>query len=121
MLVNAESLLEELLLFLEMDRLETRGHGRTRSATGVEDVTAVVVLGLVEQGLNTRLGVDPGTGVQGFFLAPHDVAGIGVAVQVLLQLSPRERMQLLNTGDGDIADVVGFTMLGEGSIHLASA
>ena len=30
-------------------------------------------------------------------------------------------MQLLNTGDGSVADVVGFAVLGKGGVHLARA
>lgn len=119
--MDAESLLEEVLLFLEMDRLQTRGNGSTRVATGVEDVTAVVVLGLVEQSLHTRLNVGPGTSVQGLFLTPDDVTGVGIVVEVLLQLSPREGMQLFDTGDGSVADAIGLTVLGESSVHLATA
>ena len=119
--MDSKSILEELLLLLQMDGLETGGDGGTGGATGVENVTAVVVLGLVQQGLNTRLGVAPGTGVQRLLLGPDDVAGVGVAVQVLLQLSPREGVQLLNTSDGSVADTVGLTVLEESSVDLARA
>lgn len=119
--MNGESIVEELLLLLEMDRLETSGDGSAGSATGVQNVTAVVVLGLVQQSLDTGLGVAPGTGVQRLLLGPDDVAGVGVAVQVLLQLSPREGVQLLNTGDGGVADAVGFTVLGKSSVDLSRA
>ena len=109
------------MLFLEMDGLETGGHGSTRSATSVEDVTAVVVLGSVEQSLNTRLGVAPGTGVQGLLLAPDDVLGVGVAVQVLPELGPREGVELLDTSDGSVADVVSLAVLGQSGVDLARA
>lgn len=121
LLVDAECLLEELLLFLEMDGLETGGHGSTRRATRVEDVAAVVVLGGIEQSFNARLRVAPGTRVQRLLLAPYNVTSVGVAVQVLLELGPREGVQLLDTGDGGVADVVGVTVLGESGVDLARA
>lgn len=121
LLVNGECILQELLLFLQVDGLETGGHGSTRSAAGVQDVTAVVVLSRVQQGLDTGLGVRPSTGVQRLLLAPDDVLGVGVAVQVLLQLSPGEGVQLLNTGDGSVADAVGIPVLGESGVNLTRA
>lgn len=121
MLVDAERLLEELLLFLEMDRLQTSRNGSTGRAASVQDVTAVMVLGGIEQGLDTRLGVAPWAGVQRLFLCPHDVPGVGVAVKVFLQLSPREGMQLLNAGDRSVSNSVGLTVLRKCSVHLARA
>lgn len=121
LLVDGESSLQELLLLLEVDGLQTGSHGGTGSATSVHDVAAVVVLGRVQQGLDTGLGVRPGTGVERLLLAPHNVLGVGVAVKVLLQLSPREGVQLLNTGDGGVADALGLTVLSEGSVDLTRA
>lgn len=119
--MNGESILQELLLLLQVDSLETGGHGSARGTTSVQDVAAVVVLGGVEHGLNTGLDERPGTGVQGLLLAPDDVLGVGVAVQVLLQLVPGEGVQLLNTSDGSVADTVGLTVLDEGGVDLARA
>jgi hypothetical protein len=121
LLVNGESVLEELLLLLQVDGLETSGHGGARGTTSVQNVTAVVVLGRVQQGLKTGLGVRPGAGIQRLLLAPDDVLGVGVAVKVLLQLSPGEGVQLLNTGDGGVADTVGFTVLGKSGVDLTRA
>jgi len=121
LLVKGESILQELLLLLQVDGLKTGSHGGAGGATGVQDVTAVVVLGGVQEGLQTGLGVRPSTGVQRLLLAPDNVLGVGVAIQVLLQLSPGEGVQLLNTGDGSVADTLGITVLGEGSVDLARA
>lgn len=121
LLVNSESILEKLLLLLQVDSLETASDGSARSATGVQNVAAVVVLGGVKQSLNTGLGVRPGTGVQRLLLGPDDVLGVGVAVKVLLELSPREGVQLLNTGDSSVADAVSLTVLGQSSVNLARA
>ena len=119
--MNGESSLQKLLLLLQVNGLGTGGDGGGGRAAGVQDVAAVVVLGGVQQGLDTGLGVRPGTGVQGLLLAPNDVLGVGVAVQVLLQLGPGEGVQLLDTGDGGVADAVGLTVLDQRGIHLTRA
>lgn len=80
-----------------------------------------MVLSLVQQGLNTWLSVTPGARVQRFFLGPDNVLGIGVAVQVLLELRPREGVQLLNTGNGRVANVVSLTVFHKCSVNLARA
>lgn len=80
LLVKGESILQELLLLLQVDGLETGSHGGAGGATGIQDVTAVVVLGGVQEGLQTGLGVRPSTGVQRLFLAPDNVLGVGVAI-----------------------------------------
>jgi hypothetical protein len=120
-LVNGESFLQEVLLLLEVDGLETSGDGSAASATSVQDMAAVVVLGSVQQAFNTGLGIGPGTGVEGLLLAPDDILSVGVAVQVLLQLSPREGVQLLNTGDSSVADTVGLAVLSQGGVDLSGA
>lgn len=119
--MDTECFLEELLLFLEVDGLQATGDGSTGSATGVQNMAAVVVLGGIEQGFDTRLGVAPCASVQGLLLGPHDVLGIRVAVEVLLQLGPWEGVQLLNAGDGGVADTVRLAVFREGSVHLARA
>jgi len=121
LLVEGESILQELLLLLEVNGLETSSDGGAAGTTSVQDVATVVVLGGVEQALDTGLGVGPGTGVEGLLLAPNDVLGVGVAVKVLLELSPWEGVQLLNTGDGGVADAVGLTVLDESSVDLTRA
>lgn len=119
--MNGEGLLEEFLLFLEVDALETSGHGCAGRTTSVENVTTVVVLGLVQQSLNARLGVAPGTRIQRLFLSPDNIAGVGVAVEVLLELCPREGVKLLDTSDSSVADAISLTVLQQGSVNLSGA
>lgn len=52
---DAKGLFEQILLFLLVASLETRGHGGAGVAARVQDVAAVVVFRLVEQSLNARL------------------------------------------------------------------
>lgn len=119
--MNGESSLQELLLLLQVDSLETGGDRGRRRATGVHDVAAVVVLGGVQQGLDTWLDERPSSGVQRLLLAPDDVLSVGVAVEVFLQLSPREGVQLLHTSDSGVADAVGLTVLEQSGIDLSRA
>lgn len=121
LLVDAEGILQQLSLLLQVAGLVTGGNRGAGGTTGVQHVAAVVVLSRVQERLKTRLGVTPGTGVQRLFLAPDNVLGVGVAVQVLLELRPREGVELLNTGDGGVADALALTVLGQRGVHLTRA
>lgn len=120
-LLHGESHVQELLLLLGVHRLEASGHRRAGVAAGVHDVLAVVVLSLIEQSLNARLGEAPGTGVEGLLLGPDNGLGVRVHVKVLLELLPGEGVQLLKASDGDVVDVVLGTVLVQGSPNLTRA
>lgn len=105
-----------------MRALETRGHAGAGVAAGVHDVLAVVVLRVVEQRLEARLDEAPWAGVERLFLRPHNRLRVGVAVQVLAQLAPWEGVQLLNTGQGCVAELLMLrSVLLQRRIHLSSA
>jgi hypothetical protein len=72
----------------------------------VHDVLAVMVLGLVQQGLKTRLGERPSTGIERLLLAPDDGLSVGVVIQILLQLLPREGVKLLYACDGSVFEAL---------------
>lgn len=55
-------------------------------SAGIQDVPAIVILGLVEQRLNTWLGETPCAGIQRLLLRPDNVLSIGVAVEVVFEL-----------------------------------
>lgn len=59
---------------------------------------------LVQQRLDSRLREAPRARVQRLFLAPHDVLGVRVHVEIFFELGPRERVELLDAGDGCGAD-----------------
>lgn len=84
---------------------------------------SVMILGLIEQGLNSGLREAPATRIQRLLLAPDDRFSIGVHVEVFLELCPRERIQLFNASNGGVLKVVDVarTMLVQGSVDLASA
>lgn len=65
-----------------------------------------MVFGFVKQRLNPWLHKAPSACVQRLLLAPDDGFGVGVHVEILSELSPRERVQLLNASDGGILEVV---------------
>lgn len=96
-----------------MTALQPRSDRGTRVATSVHDVFSVVVLGVVQQSLDSRLRERPGSSIEGFLLSPNDSLSVGVAVEVLLELCPWEGVELLDTGDGGVAEVVGLTVLEE--------
>ena len=75
-----------------MRPLQPRRHTRTGIPPCIHDVFPVMVLGLVQECLDSRLGEAPSACVQGFFLCPDDGLGIWVGVEVLAQLGPGERV-----------------------------
>lgn len=120
-LCNSKGHLEKILLLLRMHALQTSGDRGTGVTASIHDVLAVVVLSLVEKSLDSGLGKAPCTSVQGLFLAPDDSLGVRVLIQVLLELLPREGVQLLKASEGDIVDLVVATVLVEGTPDLARA
>lgn len=81
----------------------------------------VVMRGLVQESLNTGLREAPSTSIERLFLSPDNGLGVGVHVEILLQLLPREGVQLLNTSKGNVVDFVLSTVLVESSPDLTSA
>lgn len=118
---NRESHLDKLLLLLEVRRLLASSDRSGRSTASVHDVLAVVVLGVVKESLQTGLSVRPRTGVEGLLLGPNDGLSVGVLVEVLTELLPGEGVELLNTSEGDVVDLVVLAVLEEGGIDLTSA
>ena len=79
------------------------------------------MLGVVQQGLDTRLRKGPGASVERLLLGPDNGLGVGVLVQVLLQLLPWEGVELLNAGDGGVVELVLGAMLNQRGVDLAGA
>lgn len=104
-----------------MRTLESRGYGRTRSASSVHNVLPVVMLRVIQQSLNSRLRERPGARIQRLLLAPNDRLCIRVAVEVLFQLRPWEWVELLDTGDGGVGQVVLLAVFEESGEDLAGA
>lgn len=79
----------------------------------------VMMLGLIQQRLNTGLDETPSAGIERLLLTPHDGLRILVAVQVLLELLPGEGVELLNTRDGGVLEALVGAVLVQCSVHLA--
>jgi hypothetical protein len=54
-------------------------------------------------------------------LTPNDSLSVRIHVQVLFQELPWERVELFNTGEGGVFDVVVGTVLAEGGPNLSGA
>ncbi len=67
-----------------MATLQARGNTGTRIPAGVHNVLAVVMLSVVEQRLDSRLGEGPCTSVERFLLTPNNGLRVRIGVQVLL-------------------------------------
>lgn len=102
-----------------MAGLEARSHRGTGVTSSVHDVFPVVVLGDVQDGLDTRLREGPRAGIERLLLAPDDGLGVGVAVEVLLDLLPWEGVELLDTGDGRVSDALVEAVLVQRGVDLA--
>lgn len=76
---------------------------------------------MVEQSLDPRLGKAPRARIQWLLLRPNNVLGIRVLVEVLLELSPGEGVQLLDTGDGCIFYLLFRAMFVQCRINLPGA
>lgn len=101
-----------------MRSLQSRGHTGTWVTSGIHDVLAVVMLRLVQQGLDSRLRKRPSSSVQRLLLSPDDGLGVGIAVKILLKKLPREGIELLDTNDGSVGNVVVGAVLVQSSIDL---
>jgi hypothetical protein len=104
-----------------MDRLQSSRRTRARVPASIQDVSAIVMRGLIQQRLDTRLREAPSSGIQRLFLCPDNILSIGIAVEILFDLRPRERMQLLDTSYGSLFVLELATMACEIHIHLARA
>jgi hypothetical protein len=117
-LLDVESGIQQVLLFFHVAALETSGDTGAGVSTSIENVSSVVVLGLIQQSLDTGLCEGPWTCIERLLLGPDNVLGVGVGVEVLLELSPGEGVELLNTGDGGVGDAVLLAVLVQSSVDL---
>jgi len=121
LLMHLKRVLEQILFFLLMVRFQTRRDTGTGVPTGIHDVPSVVVFGLVQQGLDAGLHEAPAAGVQGLLLTPDNVLGVGITVEVFLELGPGEGVELFDTRDGDILEPLFLTVFDKGNVDLSGA
>ena len=101
-----------------MTRLQTRGYTSAWVSASVHNMLSIVMLGVVQESLNSGLNERPGTSVKRLLLTPNNGLGVGVFVKILLQQLPWEWIELFNTGDGGVLDVVIGAVFLEGSVDL---
>lgn len=119
LLTNRESILQQLSLLLNVVLLGSGGDRCRWVTSSIHDVLAVVVLSLVQDSLNTWLSEGPGTSVKWLLLTPDNGLGVLVGIEVLLNLLPWEWVQLLDTSNGGIGDVVVGAVLEESGVDLS--
>jgi hypothetical protein len=78
-------------------------------------------LGVVQQRLDPRLREAPRAGVERLLLTPDDGLGVLVGVEVVAQLRPWEGVELLDTRNGSVLDVVGLDVFAECGVDLTRA
>lgn len=104
-----------------MSRLHTSRHRCAGVTAGIHDVLVVMVLGVIQESLDTWLREAPCTSIQRLLLGPNNGLGIRVTVQILLELLPREGIKLLKAGEGDIVNLVVCAILVQRGPNLARA
>jgi len=118
---QSQSLVQQVLFLFDVTCLQTGSNRSARRTSSVPNVLISMLAALAKDGLHPWLNVAPGTSIQGLLLGPDDVLGIGELFEFVAELSPREGVQLLNTGNGDVVDIVRGTVLVEGSVYLSGA
>ena len=77
-----------------MRALQPRRNTGTRIPARIHYMFTIMVLRMIQQGLNPGLSETPRASVEGLFLAPDDGLGVGIGIQILLQLGPGEGVEL---------------------------
>jgi hypothetical protein len=120
-LFDSESSLQQISLFLLMHVLQSGSHTGAWVSTCIHDMATVMMLGVIEQRLDSWLSETPCTSVKRFFLTPDYRLSVWIRVKVLLELGPWEWMQLLNTCDGCLSHALLSTMLHQCDVDLTCA
>lgn len=104
-----------------MRTLQSGRHTRARISASIHDMLPRVMLGVVQQCLDPRLHETPRSSIERLLLSPNNCLGVGVHVQVLIELRPGERVELLDAGQGNVFNLVSGTMLVQRSVYLTRA
>lgn len=118
---NSESCFQQLGFLLCMTGLKTSGHTSAWISTCIHDMLSIVVLGVVQQCLDSRLSETPSTGIERFFLSPNDGLGVRVHIKIFLKLLPWEGVELFDTSECCVFDVIIGTVFAQSRINLSSA
>ena len=112
---------QQVILLLQMATLQSRGNTRARIPARIHDMFPIMVVRLIQQRLDPRLGEAPRARVERLLLAPDDVLSVGVGIEVVTQLGPGEGVQLLDARDGDVVDLLVEAVLLQRGVHLSGA
>ena len=119
MLLGSESVNQQLRLLGIMHCLRSSGDTGTRVPPYISDPFPSMTCRFVHDRLDPRLNVLPGSTIQRLFLTPNDGLGIGIPVQILLDLRPREWVELFQASNCSIPDAVVLPVFVESSVYLA--
>lgn len=120
LLSDTESHLQHIQLLFQMRPFQSRSHTGTGIPSSIHDMLSIMMLGVIQQRLDSRLRETPCASIQRLFLSPYDGLSVRVHIEILLELLPWEGVELFNTGDGDGVEVVLFAMFVKGDVSLAS-
>lgn len=104
-----------------MASLETSSNASARIPSCILNIFARVMLCIADDGIQSWLYKAPATGVKRLLLGPDDFVQIGVFVQLITELRPREGVQLLNANDSDIINLVSFAVFDKRGVYLTRA
>lgn len=120
-LPDTKRMLQQIHLLLHMRALQPRRHTSAGVPPRIQDMLPIMMFRLIQQSLDAGLSETPSAGVERLFLAPNDVLGVGVHVEVFLELGPREGVELFDAGDGGVFVFFGGAVLVQGDVGLAGA
>lgn len=75
-----------------MASLEASSNAGTRIPSCILNIFCRVVLGIADDGIQSRLYKAPATGIKRLLLSPNDFLHVGIFVQLVAELCPREGM-----------------------------
>jgi len=104
-----------------MVRFQTRRNTGTGVPASIQHVFSIMALRVIEQRLDSRLRKAPCTSVKWFLLRPDNVLSVRIHVKVLPQLRPGKGVELLNTRDGGIGDLLLGAVPVQRGVDLACA
>jgi len=109
------------VLLLYVSSLQSSRHTCIWVPSSIHHMPSIMIRRLIQQCLDARLHETPRASIQRFLLTPNDVLGVWVGVEILFQLRPGERIELLNAGDGRILETVGLSVFDESGVDLSCA
>ena len=102
---DPKSHFQHIQLLFHMCSLQARRYTGARVAACIHNVLPIMVLRLVQQSLDAWLREAPRTRIQRLLLRPNNGLGIWVLIEILAELGPGERVELLYACDGSAVEL----------------